>query len=110
MFRALNYLQEPKFMDGNPFFGKGINRKVLTKRDETFGYADRFDEKYDMVRTLRKGKWKYIRNYHGFYPDSLQNNYRYRMLAFQEWRELFKKGKITNQQSQFFKARPRKIF
>ena len=99
-------LKIPEFMDGNPFFGKGINRKVLAKRDEIFGYADRFDEKYDMVRTLRKGKWKYIRNYHGFYPDSLQNNYRYRMLAFQEWRELFKKGKITNQQSQFFKARP----
>lgn len=96
----------PKFMDGSPFFGKGTNRKVSAKRDESFGYADRFDEKYDMVRTLRKGKWKYIRNYQGFYPDGLQNNYRYRMLAFTEWRELFKDGKLNEEQQQFFLPRP----
>jgi uncharacterized sulfatase len=96
----------PKFMDGSPFFGKGINRKDLAKRDESFGYADRFDEKYDMVRTLRKGKWKYIRNYQGFYPDGLQNNYRYRMLAFTEWRELFKDGQLNMEQQQFFSPRP----
>jgi uncharacterized sulfatase len=96
----------PKFMDGSPFFGKGINRKDLAKRDESFGYADRFDEKYDMVRTLRKGKWKYIRNYQGFYPDGLQNNYRCRMLAFTEWRELFKDGQLNMEQQQFFSPRP----
>ncbi|MGA9637721.1 sulfatase family protein, partial [Flavobacterium sp.] len=39
-----------KTMDGNPFLGKNISAKNLEKRDETFGYADRFDEKYDMVR------------------------------------------------------------
>jgi uncharacterized sulfatase len=96
----------PKFMDGSPFFGKGINRKDLAKRDEVFGYADRFDEKYDMVRTFRKGKWKYIRNYQGFYPDGLQNNYRYRMLAFQDWRQLFIDGKLNEEQKQFFLPRP----
>lgn len=96
----------PEFMDGKPFFGKGINRKALANLDETFGYADRFDEKYDMVRTLRKGKWKYIRNYQGFYPDGLQNNYRYRMLAFTEWRELFKSGELNVEQQQFFLPKP----
>ena len=83
-----------KRLDGQAFMGRGISAKEVESRDETFGYADRFDEKYDFVRTYRKGKWKYIRNYQGFYPDGLQNNYRYRMLAFQEWRELFKKGKL----------------
>jgi uncharacterized sulfatase len=94
-----------KRLDGKAFMGRGISAEEVESRDETFGYADRFDEKYDFVRTYRKGKWKYIRNYQGFYPDGLQNNYRYRMLAFQEWRELFKKGKLTDEQSQFFKAR-----
>jgi uncharacterized sulfatase len=94
-----------KELDGKAFLGKGVSAEDLEARDESFGYADRFDEKYDFVRTYRKGKWKYIRNYQGFYPDGLQNNYRYRMLAFQEWRELFKNGKLTNEQSQFFKAR-----
>ena len=40
---------------------------ILAERDEVYCYADRFDEKYDLVRTVRKGKWKYIRNYQGFY-------------------------------------------
>jgi len=36
----------------------------------------------------------------------LQNNYRYRMLAFQEWRELFNAGKLNATQSQFHQRRP----
>jgi len=99
-------LSVPKEMDGSAFLGKGTSAKGLASRDEAFGYADRFDEKYDLVRTLRKGKWEYIRNYQGFYPDGLQNNYRYRMLAFAEWRELYKSGKLNAAQRQFFEPRP----
>ncbi len=99
-------LSVPKEMDGSAFLGQGTSAKGLASRDEAFGYADRFDEKYDLVRTLRKGKWEYIRNYHGFYPDGLQNNYRYRMLAFAEWRELYKSGKLNAVQRQFFEPRP----
>ena len=99
-------LAVPEQMDGKPFLGKGTTAEELASRDEAFGYADRFDEKYDLVRTLRKGKWEYVRNYQGFYPDGLQNNYRYRMLAFSEWRELYKAGKLNAAQSQFFEARP----
>ena len=96
----------PIFMDGKPFLGEAVKSNDLSKRDEVYCYADRFDEKYDLVRTVRKGKWKYIRNYQGFYPDGLQNNYRYRMLAYQEWRELFNAGKLNDKQSQFFRPRP----
>ena len=99
-------LPVPEQMDGKAFLGKGTIAKELESRDEAFGYADRFDEKYDFVRTLRKGNWKYIRNYQGFYPDGLQNNYRYRMLAFTEWRNLHHSGKLNAAQSQFFEARP----
>ena len=99
-------LSVPEEMDGSAFLGKGTTAKELASRDEAFGYADRFDEKYDLVRTLRKGKWKYVRNYQGFYPDGLQNNYRYRMLAFAEWRELYKAGKLNAYQRQFFEPRP----
>jgi hypothetical protein len=75
-------------------------------RDEAFGYADRFDEKYDLVRTLRKGKFEYVRSYQPFNFDGLQNNYRYRMLAYLEWRELFQMGQqLDPVQSQFFRRR-----
>mgnify|MGYP001300331263 CR=1 FL=1 len=99
-------LSVPEEMDGSAFLGTGTTEKELASRDEAFGYADRFDEKYDLVRTIRKGKWEYVRNYQGFYPDGLQNNYRYRMLAFAEWRALYKAGKLNAAQSQFFESRP----
>jgi len=94
----------PDSMDGLPFLGKGVS--ALEERDETFGYADRFDEKYELCRSIRKGKYKYIRNYECYYPDSLQNNYRYRMLAFSEWRDLYREGKLNKHQAQFFRAKP----
>jgi arylsulfatase A-like enzyme len=98
-------ISTPKHMDGKPFLGKGIKTADVSKRDEAFGYADRFDEKYDLIRTLRKGKYKYHRNYHPFYADGLQNNYRYRMLAYKEWRTLFNAGKLNKAQSAFFQPR-----
>jgi len=96
----------PKHMDGRPFLGKGVTAKDVNSRDEAFGYADRFDEKYEFCRSLRKGKYKYVRNYQAFLPDGLQNNYRYRMLAYEEWRSLYKAGKLNTTQRQFFERKP----
>lgn len=98
-------LELPSGIDGIPFMGKEISSQELGERDMTFGYADRFDEKYDMVRTARKGRIKYMRNYQPFNFDGLQNNYRYKCLAFEEWREMFLKGQLNQVQSRFFEAR-----
>jgi arylsulfatase A-like enzyme len=95
-----------KTSDGKPFLGKGVTAANVDARDESYGYADRFDEKYDVVRTLRKGRYRYVRNYQPFNPDGLQNNYRYRMLAYEEWRELYEAGKLNAEQRLFFEARP----
>ncbi len=99
-------LEVPPQMDGRPFLGPDISQQQLNARDEAFGYADRFDEKYDLCRSLRKGRYKYIRHYQAFYPDALQNNYRYIMLAYQEWRRLYHQGKLNAQQRQFFEPKP----
>jgi arylsulfatase A-like enzyme len=98
-------LKVPKQVDGKPFLGKGVQSSEVNQRNTVFGYADRFDEKYDLVRTWRKGRYEYIRNYQPFNVDGLQNNYRYRMLAFQEWRELYEAGKLNEAQSHFFESR-----
>ena len=95
----------PKGLDGTPFLGKNIDKKEIEKQDITFGYADRFDEKYDLVRSVRKGKYKYIRNYQPFNVDGIYNFYRYKMLAYKEWYKLFQEGKLNDIQSQFFKPR-----
>ena len=96
----------PPHMDGSPFLGQQIDLDEVNERDEAFGYADRFDEKIDHVRSLRKGNFKYIRNYQPFNVDGLWNEYRYIMLAYQEWWELFLSGELNEIQSQFFRPRP----
>lgn len=98
-------IEIPKEMDGKPFLGKNITAEELEQRDEAYGYADRHDEKYDMVRSVRKGKFKYIRSYQPFNFDGLMNNYRYIQLAYQEWLAMFENGQLNETQAQFFKPR-----
>lgn len=98
-------LPVPPQVDGRPFLGEGVTADDLASRDVAYGYADRFDEKIDFVRTVRKGSFKYVRSYWPFTFDGLQNDYRYKMLAYQEWRDLYKAGKLTEVQQQFFRPR-----
>src|SRR5690606_31633363 len=96
----------PDGMDGVPFLGARVDMAEVNQRDEIFAYADRFDEKYDMTRSVRKGKYKYIRSFQPYEVDALMNNYRYNMLAYQEWESLYRAGELTAIQSAFFQARP----
>jgi arylsulfatase A-like enzyme len=95
----------PPEMDGRPFLGLDLDIDELAERDEALAYADRFDEKHDFSRSIRKGDWKYIRNYQPWMPDSLQNNYRYKMLAYREWRDLHEAGQLNAVQSAFFEPK-----
>lgn len=96
----------PDGIDGKPFLGKGITLDELNQRDTAFGYAERFDEKYDMVRFLRKEKYSYWRSYQPFNFDGLHNFYRYKQPAFREWRDLANAGKLNEAQSAFYEPRP----
>ncbi|QDT07155.1 Sulfatase [Rubripirellula lacrimiformis] len=102
---SLAGIQPPAFVDGKAFLGDSVDPAEVDARDEAFGYADRFDEKYDLVRTLRKGNFKYVRNFEAFYPDGMQNNYRYQMAAYRQWRSLYQAGKLNEVQSQFFRPK-----
>ncbi len=95
----------PDGIDGKPFLGRGVTLAELNRRDTAFGYADRFDEKYDMVRFLRRGRYTYRRSYQPFNFDGLFNFYRYKQPAFIEWRDLALGGKLNEAQSAFYKAR-----
>lgn len=98
-------IDPPQGIDGQAFLGEGVDTSEVDSRNQAFGYADRFDEKYELVRTLREGDLKYIRNFEPYLPDGLQNNYRYVMLAFEEWRQLHAAGKLNAVQSQFFEPK-----
>lgn len=99
-------VEAPSGIDGKAFLGSGVSREDLQSRDWTFGHADRFDEKYDLSRSIRVGDFKYVRNFEPHLPHGLQNNYRYRMLAYREWRQLFREGKLDRARSSFFRSKP----
>ena len=95
----------PPQVDGKPFLGSGVAMDEVNSRRESFGYADRFDEKYEFVRSLRDGKFQYIRHYQPYLPDGLNNIYRYKSLAFIQWRALFEDGKLSGASKQFFEPK-----
>ncbi|MDD2600377.1 MAG: sulfatase, partial [Kiritimatiellae bacterium] len=104
-------LKIPGEIDGKPFLGTGVELEELAQRDIAFGYAERFDEKYDMTRFLRKGKYTYWRSYQPFNFDGLYNFYRYKQPAFGQWRDLAAAGKLNAAQSAFYQPRqPESLF
>ena len=98
-------LEPPAHMDGVPFLGAGVTLEAVNRRDTVIGYADRFDEKMDMVRTLRKGRYKYMRNYQPYYPDGVFNAYRYKQAIYREWFRLAEAGGLREPQRAFFERR-----
>lgn len=102
---SLAGISPPEGIDGTAVSGAFSQASAIEKKNTSFGYADRFDEKYDLVRTLRVGKYKYIRNYQPFNIDALYNFYRYKMLAFKQWDTLYNAGKLNQEQRQFFESK-----
>jgi uncharacterized sulfatase len=96
----------PEGIDGKPFLGKDAPLSEVNLRDEALGYANRMDEKYDFVRSLRKGRFHYIRCFEPWLPDGLHNNYRYKMLAYEEWRQLWRDDRLKGAPALFFALKP----
>lgn len=95
-------IETPQEMDGTPFLGSDISKKDVEKRDVVYGYGDRFDELYAFNRTVRKGNLKYSRNFLPYHPKSLFAAYRYKQMAFREWKQLYKENKLNAIQKRFF--------
>jgi arylsulfatase A-like enzyme len=68
---SLAGISPPEGIDGTAVLGAYSEASKIEKKNTSLGYADRFDEKYDLVRTLRVGKYKYIRNYQPFNKDGI---------------------------------------
>lgn len=92
----------PEYMDGEAFLGKDVSKDDVESRDIVFGYGDRFDELYAVNRTVRKGDFKYSRNFMPWQPKGMYCAYRYLQAAFRQWREMFIDGKLNDMQSAFF--------
>lgn len=88
----------PAYMQGRAFLGdqKGEPRQYV------FSHRDRFDESYDMIRSVRDKKYRYVRNYFTNQPYVLWIPYRNNSPIMQEMLRLQAEGKLEGAQKLWF--------
>ena len=89
----------PEHMQGKAFLG--------AQADETWDYVfsarDRFDESYDMVRSVRDKKWRYMRNYYPNKPYVVWVPYRNQSPIMKELLRLQAEGNLEGPQKLWFR-------
>lgn len=88
----------PMHMQGRAFLGS----QAEPPREYVFSARDRFDESYDMVRSVRDKKYRYIRNFYPEKPYIIWVPYRNRGPAMQEMLRLHTEGKLEGPQKIWF--------
>jgi uncharacterized sulfatase len=94
----------PDHMQGRAFLGK----QAVAPRQYIFGIRDRMDERYDMTRTVRGGRYKYHRNYVPFVPHFPWLDYMDLLDTSKELRRLHAAGNLTGGPS-FFMAKDKPV-
>ncbi len=89
----------------NYFEGKSI-LSASNNYEYAFGFRGRMDERYDMVRTVRDKKYRYIRNYMPNRISGGKIKYLWKAKSVGSWEALYNKGKCNAQQSIFWKTKP----
>jgi len=76
----------PAHMQGRAFLGAS----KAPPREYVFGHRDRMDEAYDMMRTVRDARYRYIRNFFPGRPYAQHIEYMEEMPTMREWRRRYK--------------------
>ncbi len=94
---AVAGIDAPPWMHGRPFLGPEAEPRshVVTTRD-------RYDEEYDMMRSIRDDRFRYVRNYYPERPYVLHIPYRNRHPAMQELLRLHAEDALNEHQSRWF--------
>ena len=83
----------PRHLHGRPFLGPDAGQ-----RDYVFTTRDRYDEEYDMIRSVRNDRFRYVRNYYPQRPYVLQVTYRNTHPAMRELLRLRAEDELTDVQ------------
>jgi len=89
----------PPHIQGQAFLGttRAAPRRYI------YAARDRVDEAFDMIRAVRDGRFKYIRNFMAHLPRSLDVSYMNQMPTMKEMRRLYAEGKLSpGPQMQYF--------
>ena len=75
-----------------------------------FGMRNRMDERYDMVRTVRDERYRYIRNYAPHRMHGQHGAFEWQMDAYRAWEAQKLAGRLNATQAQFFREKPAEEF
>lgn len=103
---SLAGLPIPSTMQGKAFLGAA----AVGPQRYAFGMRNRMDERYDFVRTVTDGRYRYVRNYMPFLPAVQNQAFAWLARGYQDWDELARKGKLTPVQRRAFEPRPYEEF
>lgn len=85
----------PDYMEGRPTFCRGEQ-----PREFVIGQRDRMDTRFELIRTVRDGRWRYHRNFYPHVPYFGYENYIYQAEYVRKWDQLARDGKLTGPQAQ----------
>lgn len=92
----------PDGIHGRPIAGPQCESPALY----AYGMRNRMDERYDLVRTVRDSRYRYIRNYMPHLPAGQHMTYLFRQPGVRVWQDEFTAGRLNDEQSAFWRARP----
>jgi hypothetical protein len=99
---SLAGIEPPSYLEGQgqAFLGP---YKAAAPRTYIHAAADRFDERYDMIRAVRDNRFKYLRNYRPDQGYYLPISYREQMPLMQELLRMRDAGTLNETQMQWFR-------
>lgn len=71
-----------------------------------FMFRDRMDERYDMIRAVSDGRYRYIRNYYPDRPLGQRIDFLWKQASMQEWETHYRSGNLNAEQRRFFESKP----
>ncbi len=90
----------PDSMHGKPFLGPNHH----AGHDVVFGARDRLDERFDMVRTVRDRRFRYVRNLMPWRPALQHVSYGETNETLKEMRRLLAAGTLGRESAQWFES------
>ena len=76
------------------------------RRRYAFSMRNRMDETYDMQRTVRDERYRYVRNYHPHRIYGLHVAYQFRQAGYVDWRDRYLAGGLPEVQRRFWERKP----
>ncbi len=92
----------PSHMHGQAFLGPN----PPAPRSYVYGARDRMDERYDMVRAVFDGRFRYIRNFDWRYPHYQYMDTPEQGATMRDLRRLHEQGKLRPEADRYFSAKP----